>query len=87
MSDTWTVNYLPIEGGRITSRISVGDDGVRFDALCDSSNKEIIKGIFGAAAGLAATGATSPTSTRAGRTSRSSCLVRMSCPQHRSRRG
>ena len=56
MSDTWTVNYLPIEGGRITGKISVGDDGVRFDALYDSSNKEIIKGIFGAAPGLAAHG-------------------------------
>ncbi len=56
MSDTWTVNYLPTEGGRITGKITVGNDGVRFDALYDSSNKEIIKGIFGAAAGLAATG-------------------------------
>lgn len=56
MSDTWTVNYLPVDGGRITGQITVASAEVRFDAMYDSSNKEIVKGIFGAAAGLAATG-------------------------------
>ena len=56
MSDTWTVNYLPAGGGRLTGKITVDREAVTFDALYDSSNQEIIKGIFGAAAGLAATG-------------------------------
>lgn len=56
MSDTWTVNYLPAEGGRITGKISVEADEVRFEGLYDSSNKEVLKGIFGAAASMAASG-------------------------------
>jgi len=56
MSETWTVNYLPTEGGRITGKIAVTDEDVRFEGLYDSSNKEIIKGIFGAAASMAASG-------------------------------
>ena len=56
MSDAWTVNYLPVDGGRITGKITVTSDRVRFDGLHDASNKEIVKGIFGAAAGLAASG-------------------------------
>ena len=56
MSDSWTVNYLPTDGGRITGKISVGSEDVRFEGLYDSSNKEIIKGIFGAAASMAASG-------------------------------
>ena len=56
MSDTWTVNYLPAAGGRITGQITVAPDTVDFEALYDSSTKEIVKGIFGAAAGLAASG-------------------------------
>lgn len=56
MGDTWTVNYLPTEGGRITGKLEVGDDEVQFSGLYDSSNKEVIKGIFGAAAGFAVSG-------------------------------
>ena len=56
MSDTWTINYLPTDGGRITGKLTVGSDEVRFEGLYDSSNKEVIKGIFGAAASLAASG-------------------------------
>lgn len=56
MSDTWTVNYLPAGGGRITGKITVGTDDVRFEGLYDSSNREILKGIFGAAASMTASG-------------------------------
>ncbi len=56
MSDTWTVNYLPVDGGRITGQITVSPENVQFEAMYDSSNKEIVKGIFGAAAGLAVSG-------------------------------
>jgi len=56
MGDTWTINYLPEDGGRITGKLTVGDDEVRFDALYDSSNKEVIKGILGSAAAFVGTG-------------------------------
>ncbi len=56
MSDTWTINYLPAEGGRITGKLSVTDRQVRFEAVYDSSNKEILKGLLGAATSLAASG-------------------------------
>ena len=56
MSDTWTVNYLPTEGGRITGKITVAPNDVRFEAMYDSSNAEIVKGILGAAGSLAASG-------------------------------
>ena len=52
MGDTWTINYLPEDGGRLTGKLSVGDDEVRFIALYDSSNKEVIKGILKPIAGL-----------------------------------
>lgn len=56
MSDTWTINYLPAEGGRITGKLSVTDSELRFEALYDSSNKEVLKGLLGAAGSLAASG-------------------------------
>ena len=56
MSDSWTVNYLPTDGGRFTGKIEVKPDDVRFDALYDSSNAEIVKGILGAAGSFAASG-------------------------------
>jgi len=56
MGDTWTINYLPEEGGRLTGKLTVGDDEVRFDALYDSSNAEVIKGILGSVGAFAATG-------------------------------
>ena len=56
MGDTWSINYLPEEGGRLTGKLSVGDDEVRFDALYDSSNKEVIKGILGSVGTFAGTG-------------------------------
>ncbi len=56
MGDTWTINYLPEDGGRLTGKLSVGAEEVRFDALYDSSNKEVIKGILGSAGAFAGTG-------------------------------
>ncbi|MCP4965908.1 MAG: hypothetical protein GY926_11785 [bacterium] len=56
MSDTWTVNYLPTDGGRITGKLTVGQEEVCFEGLYDSSNMEVIKGVFGAAASFAASG-------------------------------
>ena len=56
MSDTWTVNYLPADGGRLTGKIEVAPEEVRFDAMYDSSNSEVVKGILGAAGSLAASG-------------------------------
>jgi hypothetical protein len=56
MGDTWTINYLPESGGRITGKLSVADDEVRFDTLYDSSNAEVVKGILGSVAAFAATG-------------------------------
>ncbi|MEA3503094.1 MAG: hypothetical protein U9R47_09995 [Actinomycetota bacterium] len=56
MGDTWTINYLPEEGGRLTGKLTVGDDDVRFSALYDSSNSEVIKGVFGSIGAFVATG-------------------------------
>ena len=56
MGDTWTINYLPDDGGRLTGKLTVGDEEVRFDALYDSSNAEVVKGILGAVGAFAATG-------------------------------
>ncbi|MEA1903422.1 MAG: hypothetical protein U9N56_07840 [Actinomycetota bacterium] len=49
MSDkvgSWTVNYLPEEGGRYTGALEVSGSGVHFDTLYESSNKTIVKAIF-----------------------------------------
>lgn len=49
MSDetqTWTINYVPPEGGRYTGELEVGAEGVRFETLYESSNKTIVKAIF-----------------------------------------
>ena len=56
MSDSWTVNYLPSDGGRLTGKIGVASDEVRFEAMYDSSTAEIVKSILGAVGGLAASG-------------------------------
>ena len=56
MGDTWTINYLPSAGGRLTGKLQITGDEVRFDALYDSSNAEIVKGILGAAGSFAASG-------------------------------
>ena len=56
MGDTWAINYLPEDGGRLTGKLTVGADEVRFVTLYDSSNKEILKGILGSVGAFAATG-------------------------------
>lgn len=56
MSETWSINYIPAEGGRLTGKLTVGEDEVRFEALYDSSNATVIKGISKALGGFAATG-------------------------------
>jgi hypothetical protein len=59
MSETlgsWTVNYLPEEGGRYTGTLEVRDEGVYFDTLYESSNKTIVKAIFLDTATFAAAG-------------------------------
>lgn len=58
MGDTWTINYLPTEGGRITGKLEVGGTAVTFEGLYDSSNSTVIKNVFGAAASFAASGGT-----------------------------
>jgi hypothetical protein len=56
MANEWTLNYLPSDGGRLTGRLSVGPEDVRFSALYDSSNSEIVKGITGALGAYAVSG-------------------------------
>ncbi|MFV1957998.1 MAG: hypothetical protein ACC662_01160 [Planctomycetota bacterium] len=43
---TWTVNYLPPEGGRYTGKLTVTDEKLLFKTLYESSNKTIVKAIF-----------------------------------------
>jgi hypothetical protein len=56
MAQTWTLNYEPAEGGRLTGKLTVDEEKLHFVALYDSSNAAGIKTLLGAAAGLAATG-------------------------------
>ena len=52
MSETWTINYEPEDGGRFTGKLTVDADKLTFVSLYDSSNAVILKSI----AGLVATG-------------------------------
>ena len=45
-ADSWTINYIPPEGGRYTGMLEVDAEGVRFETLYESSNKTIVKAIF-----------------------------------------
>ncbi len=54
--DSWTVNYLPEEGGRYTGILEVSESGLNFDTLYESSNKTIVKAIFLDVATFAAAG-------------------------------
>ena len=56
MANEWSINYLPADGGRLTGKLNVGDNDVRFRTLYDSSNKEILKGIAGSLGSFAASG-------------------------------
>ncbi len=42
----WTINYLPVEGGRFTGKLKVSDDNVAFRSLYESSNATVVKAIF-----------------------------------------
>jgi hypothetical protein len=53
---SWTVNYVPEEGGRYTGTLEVGEAGLHFDTLYESSNKTIVKAIFVDVATFAAAG-------------------------------
>ena len=53
---TWTVNYLPDEGGRYTGPLAVETDRLYFETLYESSNKTIVKAIFLDTATFAAAG-------------------------------
>jgi hypothetical protein len=54
--DTWTLNYLPAEGGRFTGKLAVTADGLRFETLYESSNRTVVKAIFLDVATFAAAG-------------------------------
>ena len=43
---SWTINYVPEEGGRYTGILEVGDTKLQFETLYESSNKTIVKAIF-----------------------------------------
>ena len=43
---TWTINYLPPEGGRYTGKLTVTGDKLHFASLYESSNSTIVKAIF-----------------------------------------
>ena len=77
---SWTVNYLPEEGGRYTGTLEVKDSGLHFDTLYESSNKTIVKAIFVDVATFAAAGGHTSTGTQT--TRRRSLICR-----HRTSRG
>ncbi len=53
---SWTVNYVPAEGGRFTGTLEVNEAELYFDTLYESSNKTIVKAIFLDVASFAAVG-------------------------------
>lgn len=55
-SKSWTINYVPIEGGRFTGELHVEPNALRFETLYESSNKTIVKAIFVDVASFAAAG-------------------------------
>lgn len=53
MSETWTINFEPPTGGRLTGKLTVDDRELRFVALYNSGNEVIIKSISNDLASLA----------------------------------
>ncbi len=45
-AETWTINYVPSEGGRYTGILEVEPRGLRFESLYESSNATVVKAIF-----------------------------------------
>jgi hypothetical protein len=43
---SWTVNYLPGEGGRYTGKLTLTAEKLDFVSMYESSNKTIVKAIF-----------------------------------------
>ena len=56
MSETWTINYEPVDGGRFTGKLTVDDEKLTFVSLYDSSNAVIAKSIAGVVGSVVATG-------------------------------
>lgn len=56
MSETWTINYEPQEGGRLTGKLTVDAENLKFVALYDSSNAAGFKLIAGIVGGVVASG-------------------------------
>ena len=56
MPETWTINFEPEQGGRVTGKLTVDHEHVSFVALYDSSNATILKSVAGALGSFAATG-------------------------------
>jgi len=56
MSETWTINYEPDGGGRLTGKLTVDDENLKFVALYDSSNAAGLKLIAGIVGGVVASG-------------------------------
>jgi len=54
--ESWSINYIPAEGGRFTGKLEVGAEGLRFESLYESSNKTVIKAIFLDVSSFAAAG-------------------------------
>lgn len=53
---TWIINYMPEEGGRLTGKLILTEDEVKFRAMYDSSFKTVARNIGLAAGTLAASG-------------------------------
>ena len=53
---SWIINYLPDDGGRLTGRLILTGEEVKFRAMYDSGFKTIAKNIGLAAGTLAASG-------------------------------
>jgi hypothetical protein len=53
---SWTLNYIPADGGRITGELIVTDEEVLFRALYDSSFKTIAKSLGLIAGSMVASG-------------------------------
>lgn len=56
MPETWTINYEPEAGGRLTGKLTVDAEQLKFVALYDSSNAEGLKIIVGAVDNFVGTG-------------------------------
>lgn len=56
MSETWSINYEPEEGGRLAGKLTVDAENLKFVALYDSSNAAGLKLLAGIVGGVVASG-------------------------------